>query len=60
MRIFLTIPVTVSSENPTFSKLKLIPDFLRSTILEDILSSVENEISKNLEFSMLIKKIVQQ
>ncbi|XP_046739527.1 uncharacterized protein LOC124407449 [Diprion similis] len=49
-RIFLTLPVTPASGERTFSKLKLIKTYLRSTICQDRLNdlaamSIEHEIS---------------
>jgi hypothetical protein len=60
MRILLTVPVTVASGERSFSKLKLIKTYLRSTMLQSRLSSlgtlsIENEIAENLDFSVLIK-----
>lgn len=60
LRILLTIPVTVASGERSFSKLKLIKTYLRSTIAQDTLTnlatlSIENDISQNLDFSELIK-----
>lgn len=52
LRILLTIPVTVASGERSFSKLKLIKTYLRSTMLQDRLTSlgtisIENEILKS-------------
>ena len=60
LRILLTIPVTVAKGERSFSKLKLIKTFLRSTMLEDKLSdlailSIENELAQSLNYSDLIK-----
>ncbi|XP_047131911.2 uncharacterized protein LOC105844560 [Hydra vulgaris] len=60
MRILLTIPVTVSSGERSFSKMKLIKTYLRSTMSQDRLSSlgtlsIEKNIAENLDFSTLIK-----
>ena len=60
MRILLTVPVTVASGEGSFSKLKLIKTYLRSTMLQSRLSSlgtlsIENEIAENMDFSVLIK-----
>nr|XP_047139223.1 zinc finger MYM-type protein 1-like [Hydra vulgaris] len=60
MRILLTIPVTVASGERSFSKMKLIKTYLRSTMLQDRLSSlgtlsIEKNIAENLFFSTLIK-----
>nr|XP_047127691.1 zinc finger MYM-type protein 1-like [Hydra vulgaris] len=60
MRILLTIPVTVASRERSFSKMKLIKTYLRSTMSQDRLSSlgtlsIEKNIAENLDFSTLIK-----
>ena len=62
MRILLTIPVTVASGERSFSKMKLIKTYLRSTMLQDRLSSlgtlsIEKNIAENLDFSTLIKDL---
>ena len=53
-RILLTIPVTVASAGSSFSKLKLIKSYLRSTMSQKRLSelailSIENEMLTELE-----------
>ncbi|CAD0206693.1 unnamed protein product [Chrysodeixis includens] len=60
-RILLTIPVTVASGERSFSKLKLIKTYLRSTISQSRLTnlatlSIENEIAENMDFECLIKE----
>jgi hypothetical protein len=57
----LTIPVTVAKEERSFSKLKLIKTYLRSTMCQERLSdlailSIENAISQELNYGDLIKK----
>jgi len=39
-RILLTIPVTVASAERSFSKLKLLKNYLRSTMLQDRLNGL--------------------
>ncbi|XP_022168799.1 zinc finger MYM-type protein 1-like [Myzus persicae] len=62
--LFLTLPVTVASAERTFSKLKLIKNYLRSTMSQTRLSglamiSIENERAKKLNLSLLVKTFAQ-
>ena len=64
-RIMLTIPVTVASAERSFSKLKLIKSYLRTTMLQERLSglamlSIENDLLDKLEYSDLINKFASQ
>ncbi|OCT96206.1 hypothetical protein XELAEV_18013881mg [Xenopus laevis] len=57
--LFLTLPVTVSSAERSFSKLKLIKSFLRSTMSQQRLSglailSIENERARELDIESLV------
>uniref|UniRef100_H2XJG8 TTF-type domain-containing protein n=1 Tax=Ciona intestinalis TaxID=7719 RepID=H2XJG8_CIOIN len=59
--MYLTVPVTVATAERSFSKLKLIKNFLRSSMSQERLSglsllSIENERAKNLDF----RKVIQQ
>ena len=59
LRILLTVPVTVASGERSFSKLKLIKNYLRSTMLQDRLCnlsilSIENEVAKSIDYSEVI------
>ncbi|XP_065665525.1 zinc finger MYM-type protein 1-like [Hydra vulgaris] len=59
LRILLTSPILVASAERSFSKLKLIKNYLRSTMGQDRLSalaliSIENKISRSLDCSDLI------
>lgn len=63
LRIMLTIPVTVAAGERSFSKLKLIKTYLRSSMSQDRLNSlailsIENDISKNLIVETVMKKFV--
>ena len=60
-KIFLTLPVTVASAERSFSKLKLIKNYLRSTMAQDRLSglsilSIENIRAKNFNLSEIVKQ----
>ena len=60
LRIYLTMPVTVASGERSFSKLKLIKTYLRSTISQERLNnlamlSVETDITKTLDFKIILK-----
>ena len=65
-KIFLTLPVTVAaSAERSFSKLKLIKNYLRSTMSQDRLSglsilSIENERARNLDLSEIVKQFVEK
>ena len=58
-RLLLTIPVTVACAERSFSKLKLIKSYLRSTMSQDRLNdlamlSIEKDLAEKLEYSCLI------
>ncbi|XP_068209207.1 uncharacterized protein [Palaemon carinicauda] len=57
--ILLTLPVTVASSERSFSKLKLIKTYMRSTMTEEILAglamvSIENEIAQKVDLKNLV------
>ena len=59
LRIFCTLPVTVASAERSFSKLKLIENFLRSTMMQDRLNdlailSIERDLTRKVDFSDVI------
>lgn len=59
LRIFLTIPVTVATGERSFSKLKIIKNYLRSTMTQKKLSnlsiiSIENKTATELDLSNII------
>lgn len=59
LRILLTIPVTVASGERSFSRLKLIKTYLRSTMTQDRLVglatlSIEPDIAESLDYADLI------
>jgi hypothetical protein len=64
MRVMLTIPVTVASSERSFSKLKLIKTYMRSTMTQDRLSSLailstENSVAQNLDFDDIISSFAE-
>ena len=61
LRIFLTIPVAEASYERSFSKLKIIKNYLRSSIGQERLSalaiiSMENDISETLSYERIINE----
>ena len=64
-RILLTIPVIVASAERSFSKLKLIKFYLRSTMSQErwnglVILSIEKKMLENLEYKNLISNFVSQ
>ncbi|XP_065671947.1 zinc finger MYM-type protein 1-like [Hydra vulgaris] len=64
IRIFLTLPVTTASCERSFSKLKLIKNYLRSTIGQERLSnlsiiSIEYNIVKDINYDGVINEFAQ-
>lgn len=60
LRIFLTLPVTVAGGERSFSKLKLIKSYLRSTMSQESLNSlamlsIESKLALSLDFKELVK-----
>jgi len=58
-RVLLTVPVTVASAERSFSKLKLIKTYLRSSMSQDRLNclatlSIEKEMLKNIDVDVII------
>lgn len=64
LRILLTMPVTVASGERSFSKLKLIKNFLRSTTTQHRLNglailAIEHEIVDQINLKDVIKKFAE-
>ena len=64
-RILLIIPVTIASTERSFSKLKLIKSYLRSTMSQERLSelvilSIKKKILEELEYKILISQFASQ
>ncbi|KAL0189891.1 hypothetical protein M9458_016990, partial [Cirrhinus mrigala] len=60
LRIFCTLPVTVAGGERAFSKMKLVKNYLRSTMSQDRLNSlallsIESQLARKLDFKDLIK-----
>nr|XP_022921013.1 zinc finger MYM-type protein 1-like [Onthophagus taurus] len=65
LRILLTLPVSVASGERSFSRLKLIKTYLRSTMTEERLVglatiSIEQELAYNLDLCELISLFAQE
>ena len=65
IRIFLTIPVTVATCERSFSKLKLIKNYMRSKMGQERLSSlaivlIENEVANNIDFDDVISEFASR
>ncbi|GFX69081.1 zinc finger MYM-type protein 1 [Trichonephila clavipes] len=61
IRIMLTVPVSTASAERSFSKLKLIKTYLRSTMSQERLSalsvlSIEAEIAASVSYDIILKK----
>ena len=61
VRAALTIPVSSASAERSFSALKRIKTYLRSTMNEDCLThpsiiSIESDISKNIDYDKVVDK----
>ncbi|XP_071699776.1 uncharacterized protein [Rutidosis leptorrhynchoides] len=59
-KILLTVPVTVASAERSFSKLKLLKNYLRSTMTQERLNglaiiSIENRFLSNVDYDKLIE-----
>lgn len=62
--LFLTIPVTVASAERSFLKLKLIKNYLKTTMVQERFSrlsviSIENRIARNINLEEIIKPFAE-
>jgi hypothetical protein len=60
LRIFCTLPVSVAGGERAFSKMKLVKNYLRSTMSQDRLNSlallsIESQLARALDFKDLIR-----
>lgn len=65
LRILLTLPVTVASGERSFSKLKIIKNYLRSTMTQNRLTglamiSIEHEVCDSVNLKGVIKDFAEQ
>ena len=64
-RILLTIPVTVASAERSFSKLKLLKSYLRSTMSQDRLNglaliAIENDLLETIQYEDLVDEFASK
>lgn len=59
LRIFLSLPVTVAGGERAFSKMKIIKNYLRSTMLQErhnnlAILSIERDLAQSLNYNDII------
>ena len=64
LRILLTLPVTVASGERSFSKLKLIKNYLRTSMTQNRLTnlailSIEKEIAANIDLTLIVREFAE-
>ncbi|XP_050547907.1 uncharacterized protein LOC126909513 [Daktulosphaira vitifoliae] len=65
LRIFLTMPVTTATCERSFSKLKIIKNYLRSTMVQERLTnlailSIEHEIASKMDYTLVIEEFASK
>ena len=65
LRMFLTVPATIASAEKSFSKLKLIKNYLRSSMGQDRLIylarlSIESDIARKIDFDVVIRSFAKK
>jgi len=63
-KLFIRIPVSSAQAERTFSRLKLIKNYLRSTMCADRLNAlamlyIERELAEKIDFSVVIEKFAE-
>jgi hypothetical protein len=64
-RILLTIPVTVASAERSFSKLKLLKTYMRSTMTQERLNglatiALENDVLEKIKYEDIIEDFISK
>ena len=65
LRILLTLPISLASGERSFSKLKLIKTYIRSSMSQQRLVglsmiSIEHDIAKNIDLKQLVTAFAKQ
>ena len=60
----MTLPITIASAERSFSKLKIIKNYLRTTMMQDRLSdlaiiSIEHDLCENVDYNNIIEKFTK-
>ena len=64
-RVMLTIPVTVASAERSFSKLKLLKSYLRSTMTQETLNdlamiALEGDLLEKIDYERIIEEFISK